>query len=230
MSRFHLYLDTSKFATESALYQNQNSKPKLITFVRKQLPEAAQNYSFTELELYGLAINIVNFAHLFKRVDFDAIVCHLALTHIIKSKSEPATARIERLLEVLSSYSLDPYYIKGKDMILSDFVPRQKHDSSDPHKIIQISFNMQKVLHANCYYIHENEQKRYMIQTRSQARTSGTILPKVHGVDKGVDSNIQPEKTKNKASSYTSSTCFYSKDQFDVKPRLGQGRTVIRRR
>ena len=49
----------------------------------------------TELELCGLAINIANFAHLLKRVDFDAIVDHLALTHIIKSKAEPATTRIK---------------------------------------------------------------------------------------------------------------------------------------
>ena len=60
------------------------------------------------------------FSHLLKRVDFDAIVDHLALTHIIKSKAEPATARIKRLLELISSYSFSLYYIKGKDMVLSD--------------------------------------------------------------------------------------------------------------
>ena len=49
----------------------------------------------TELELCGLAINIASFTHLPKRVDFDAIVDHLALTHIIKSKAEPATTRIK---------------------------------------------------------------------------------------------------------------------------------------
>ena len=55
----------------------------------KRLPEAARNYSITELELCGLEINIASFAHLLKRVDFEAIVDHLALTHIIKSKAEP---------------------------------------------------------------------------------------------------------------------------------------------
>ena len=30
----------------------------------------------------GLAINITSFAHLLKKVDFDAIVDHLALVHI----------------------------------------------------------------------------------------------------------------------------------------------------
>ena len=40
--RFHLYSDISKFATGSALYQIQNGKPKLITYVSKRLPEAAK--------------------------------------------------------------------------------------------------------------------------------------------------------------------------------------------
>ena len=87
--RFHLYSDTSKYVTGSTLYQIQGGKPKLIAYVSKRLPEAARNYSITELELCGLAINIASFAHLLKRVDFDAIVDHLALTHIIKSKAEP---------------------------------------------------------------------------------------------------------------------------------------------
>ena len=39
--RFHLFSDTSKFATGCALYQFQNDKPKLITCASKRLPEAA---------------------------------------------------------------------------------------------------------------------------------------------------------------------------------------------
>ena len=69
----------------------------------------------------GLAINTVSLPHLLNRVDFDAIVDHLALMHIIKSRAEPATTIIKRLLELISSYSFNIYYMKGKDMILSDF-------------------------------------------------------------------------------------------------------------
>ena len=82
----------------------------------------------------GLAINITSFAHLPKKVDFDTIVDHLALVHILKSKTEPATPRIKRLLEVLSAYSFNLYYMKGKDMILSDFLSRQGIDESNPHE------------------------------------------------------------------------------------------------
>ena len=74
----------------------------------------------------GLAINIISFAHLLKKVDFDAIVEHLALVHILKIKTEPATPIIKRLLEVLSAYSFNLYYMKGKYMILSVFLSRQE--------------------------------------------------------------------------------------------------------
>ena len=57
----------------------------------------------------GLAMNIAHFSHLLKRVDFDVIVDHLALTHIIKSKAELATTRIKRLLELICSYSFNMY-------------------------------------------------------------------------------------------------------------------------
>ena len=65
------------------------------------------------------AINIASFAHLSKSIDFNAIVDHLALTYIIKSKVELTATRIKRLLEILSPYSFNLYYIKGKDMLIS---------------------------------------------------------------------------------------------------------------
>ena len=58
------------------LYLHQDGKPRLIAYASKRMPEAAKNYSITEL---------------LKRVDFDAVVDHLAITHIMKSKVEPAT-------------------------------------------------------------------------------------------------------------------------------------------
>ena len=84
--RFILYSDTSKLATGSALYQFYDGKPKLTAYASKRMPETAQNYSITEIEMCGLAINIATFSHLLKKVDFDVVVDHLAIMHIIKSK------------------------------------------------------------------------------------------------------------------------------------------------
>ena len=212
--RFHLYSDTSKLDTGSALYQIQNGKPKLITYTSKRLPEAARNHSITEFELCGLAINLASFSHLLKRVDFDAIIDHLSLSHIIKSKAEPPTIRMKRLLEFISSYSFNLYYIKGKDMVLSDFLSRQNDNDNNPHEIIPISFNIHKVLQEN-YYIIDS----YLMQTRSQAGPSGIKLPEVHGMRKNLDPNIKPEKQH--ANSIKGSV---------VKPCTAQGRAELRGR
>ena len=137
------------------MYQIQNGKPKLMAYASKRLPKAARNYYITELEMCGLAINITSFAHLLKKVDFDAIVDHLALVHILKSKTQPATPRIKRLLEILSTYSFNLYYMKGKDMILSDFLSRQEIDKSDLHEIIPISLDSKAILNEKYYTIEE---------------------------------------------------------------------------
>ena len=108
---FQLYSDTSNFTTGSVLYQIQNGQPKLIAYASKRMPEAAKNYSITELEMCRLAMNITAFSNLPKKVDFDAIVDHLAITHIMRSKVEPATTQIKRLIELLSPYSFYLYYI-----------------------------------------------------------------------------------------------------------------------
>ena len=77
-------------------------------------------------------------------------------------------------------------------MILSDFLSRQNHDESNPHGIILISFSMQGVLHDRYYNI--GSFKRYLVQTRSQVRSSGIKLPEVYGVGKNLDPDILPEK------------------------------------
>ena len=172
--RILLYSDTSKHAMGSALYQVQNVKPKLIAYASKRMPKTARNYSITELEMCGLAINIASFTHLLKRVDFDAVVDHLPITHIMKSKMEPTTNRIKRLLEILSSYSFNLYYIKGKDMILSDFFSRQIEDDSNPHEIIPISFDIWEILQNN---YHQLTTDTYYVQTRAQAKAQANTLP-----------------------------------------------------
>ena len=85
--RFHLYSDTSKYATGSALYKYREWQTKINCICKQKTPEASKSYSITELEFCSLAINIASFSHILKRVDFDAIVDHLALMHIIKSKN-----------------------------------------------------------------------------------------------------------------------------------------------
>ena len=99
-------------------------------------------------------------------------------------------------------------------MVLSDFPSRQNNDKSYPHEIILISSNMYKVLHKS-YYNTVN----YLVQTRSQARSSGIKLPKVHGMGKNLDPNIKPEKQH--ANPIKCSV---------VKPHIGQGIAGLKRK
>ena len=74
-------------------------------------------------------------------------------------------------------------------MVLSNFLSRQKKDDSNPHKIIPISFNMYRIINDNDYNI-----EKFYVQTRSQTKSSGIKLPKVHGMRKNLDPNVKPEK------------------------------------
>ena len=100
--------------------------------------------------------------------------------HIIKSKAELATTRIKRLLEFISSSLFNLYYMKGKDMILSDFLSSQKHNNRNPHEIIPILFNMHSILHEK--YCNTGMSEKYLVQMWSQTKSSGIKLPKVHDV------------------------------------------------
>ena len=73
-------------------------------------------------------------------------------------------------------------------MVLSDLLSRENHDNSNPNEIIPISFKLYQALHEK-YYNKEN----YLVQTKSQARSSGIKLPEVHGMGKNLNPNINPE-------------------------------------
>ena len=98
-------------------------------------------------------------------------------------------------------------------MILSDFLSWQNNDNSNPHEVIPISFNMYQILDENYY------NEKYLIQTRSQAKSSGIKLPKVHGMRKNLDPNLKPEKQ-----------CAMPKNGSMERPHIGQGRAGSRKR
>ena len=99
-------------------------------------------------------------------------------------------------------------------MVLSDFLSRQNNDNSNPHEIIPISFNMHKVLQENYYNIDS-----YLVQTRSQARSSGIKFQEVHGMRENSDLNIKLEKQH--ANPIKGSV---------IKPCIGQGRAGLKRK
>ena len=85
--RYVLYCDSSRTHTGSSLWQIQEGKPRLIGYASKSLPAPALNYSVTELEMTGMAVNIHLWRHLLHRVEFDCAVDHRAIPYIMKAKT-----------------------------------------------------------------------------------------------------------------------------------------------
>ena len=79
-------------------------------------------------------------------------------------------------------------------MLLSDFLSRQRNDNSNPNEIIPISFDMYQVLENKFYLKYNSCTDKYLIQTRSQAKSSGIKLLEAHGMRKNLVANLTPDR------------------------------------
>ena len=56
---------------------------------------------------------------------------------------------------------------------------------------------MREVLQEKCYNLYNMRiNEKYLVQTRSQTKSSGVKLPEVHGIGKGLDSHIKTRETE----------------------------------
>ena len=186
--RIILYSDTSREGTGSSLWQVQEGQPRLIGYASKTLPEACMRYSVTELEMTGLLVNMGLWKSIIRHHEFDAAVDHAAVAQILKAKAEPATTRIKNLLERLAAYSFNLYYVKGKDMILADYLSCHRHRDSDPNELIPISFYITRPIGPAPVKL-----SLFPIQTGCSTRAAGEAPPPVHGANKGLDPHKKPE-------------------------------------
>ena len=148
----------------------------------------------------GLLVNMGLWKNILKRREFDAAVDHVVVTQILKAKSEPASNRIMRLLDCLSAYSFNLYYLKGKDMILADYLSRHRNEDEDPADLIPVSFCRLRDVDTFC------------IGTRTSIKASGEKVPEIHGADKTLDPHKKPEhqdfgKTKTPKMSISTPAC-----------------------
>ena len=98
-------------------------------------------------------------------------------------------------------------------MILSDFLSRQMHNTSNLHEIILISFNMYNALYETYYRIEPAD--KYLVQMQSQMRATGVNLPEVHSIRKMIATNMPIEKQKPQ---------IQEKQVDKNRPKLGRGR------
>ena len=150
------------------------------------LPEVCSRYSVTELEMTGLLVNMNLWKNLLKHREFDAAVDHAAVAQIMKPKTEPATTRITRLLDRLSAYSFNLYYVKGRDMILSDYLSRHRQKDLDPSELIPISFCCLEAYRS--FIADKMGEDIFCVKTRASE-----IAGEVHGADKPLDPTYKPE-------------------------------------
>ena len=109
----------------------------------------------------------------------------------MKAKTEPATTRIMRLLDRLSAYSFNLYYVKGRDMILADYLSRHRHKDLDPSELIPISFCCLRTYRS---LIGDRiGEEIFSVKTRAGAKAIGESVGEVHGADKPLDPNYKPE-------------------------------------
>ena len=171
----------------------------------------------------GMAVNIHLWRHLLHRVEFDCAVDHRAIPYIMKAKTLPATTRIMRLLEILSGFAFNLYFVEGKDMKICDFLSRIDVDRGNPGEVIPISFNSFSMLNTmRKATLHQ--ANKLLIATRSKTQVKGVILPPVHGAQKHLDPTVKPEHDKPvpvlNQNKQTSPTSADAKPKVLLRPKL----------
>ena len=140
---FQLMSDTSTLAAGAALYQYQGSAFYIVGYNSKKLPKAVQNYSVTELELFGLVVNIYAFKQLFTNVYFEVFCDHSAIVQILNGKKKLPTRRIQRLIEHLLPFNFTVQYLPGNKMHIADILSQLAGKDLEPSdQLIPISFNV----------------------------------------------------------------------------------------
>ena len=118
-------------------------------------------------------------------------------------------------------------------MVHSNFLSRQKTDDSNPHKLIPISFTLKSQVDNHFYQINsqtdQSKTDKYLVQTRSQTKSSGIKILEIHGTNKGLDPHVKTGKQRPLPSLPIHSVDKGPPTHHIPKPRIGQGRAGLRR-
>ncbi len=125
-----------------------------------------QNYGITELELFGLTINITAFKNYLLHVFVEAYVDHSAIPWLMKAKTETKTTRIFRLLEILQKYHFAMKDQPGKEMYIADFLSHHPETHTD-NDILPLSFEV----------IDSHRENFLRVTMRSMTKTIGSEKP-----------------------------------------------------
>ena len=182
---FRLMSDTSTLAAGTALYQYQGSAFYIVGYNSKKLPKAVQNYSVTELKLFGLVVNIYTFKQLLTNVYFEVFCDHSAIVQILNGKKKLPTRRIQRLIEHLLPFNFTVQYLPGNKMHIADILSRLAGKDLEPSdQLIPISFNVHtrstrplKLYNANKHKVPTNIPYITKTTTPKITHTKPTVVP-----------------------------------------------------
>ena len=146
---FHLESDTSQEGVGGTLLQKQGDEWVVIGYHSKRLPQSAENFGVTELELRGLLVNIHGFMQLLCNQYFEVLVDQKAIEYMIKSKTESPTTRPKTLLLKLSKYTINLKYQKGSEMHMSNALSRLQNIADTPENKDVIPLNFLQHLTPN---------------------------------------------------------------------------------
>ena len=180
--KFRLMSDTSTLAAGAALYQYQGSAFYIVGYNSKKLPKAVQNYSVTELELFGLVVNIYAFKQLLTNVYFEVFCDHSTIVQILNGKKKLPTRRIQRLIEHLLPFNFTVQYLPGNKMHIADILSRLAGKDLEPSdQLIPISFNVHTRSTRPLKQYYANKHKTsvpYKITTPNVINPKPPIQPK----------------------------------------------------
>ena len=103
-----------------------------------------------------------------------------------------------RLLDHLSAYIFNLYYLKCKDMILVDYLSGHRNEYEDPSDLIPVS---------SCRL---RDVETFCIGTRTSIKASGEKVPEIHGAHKTLNSHKKPEKQDFPKSKHSQESCAYT--------------------
>ena len=181
--QFLVEVDTSRIGTGSMLQQYQDGEVKIIAFNSKKLPAACLNYSVSELELHGLEMNLRAYKAILGNRRFLVLTDHKALLGLLKSRTEPPTTRLARLIEKLLAYNFSLGYKKGSTLIMADYLSRNPLEDDNPDiEIIPIALAEMTPEQANetMNSILNNYHSEVCPLTRSQAKAQNIVIPSVN--------------------------------------------------
>ena len=151
-----------------------------------------QNYSFTELELFGLVINIYAFRQLLTNVYFEVFCDHSAIAQILNRKKKLPTHKIQRLIEHLLPFNFTVHYLPGEKMHIGDILSRLGGKDLEPSdQLIPISFNV----HTKRSGLPTEPLKLYMTDKHKSAAHSAiqtqSVIKLVQSKTKALQPHIQ---------------------------------------